>query len=274
MSDGGAGPSAGLLSSTCLGCHTGTNTGGAYPYILDTSSAPVATSLAGGNFYWVNVAGNNASGHNIIAQDPTHAYVPPGGADLGVLLTCAGINGCHGDTTEPSEFLSVLGSHHDKSGLDDAGYRFLLGIAGIEDGDWEFTAAANDHNQYKAGGTAGVAGSDTITAVCIRCHGDFHSGGTSGTSTPWMRHPVSVDLSTFGGEFTGYTTYQVEVPVASTGAGAVIENTVQSAGNGVITCITCHRAHGSANDSILRWDYKSWPAGGYDGCQVCHSSKD
>ncbi len=276
MSGVGVGPSDGLLRSSCIGCHTGVNSGGAYPFVFDTSD-PSSSSLAGGNFYWVGVGASDPKGHNVLGisgSDLNHVFVPPGGTDLGTQLTCAGANGCHGDTSEPSEFLAMYGTHHDKSGLDDAGYRFLLGIVGLEDADWEFTAASNDHNQYKASSTAGVAGTDTITAVCVRCHGDFHSGGTSGTASPWMRHPVSVDISNFGGEFTGYTTYQVVVPVASTEATVVVDTTVQNAGNGVITCITCHRAHGSANDSMLRWDYKSWPAGGYGGCQVCHSSKD
>jgi cytochrome c553 len=275
MSGTGVGPSAGLLNSTCIGCHTGTNSAGnAYPFVLDTSGAPTSTSLAGGNFYWVGPGGSDPKGHNVLGISAFQTLTPPGGSPLASQLTCAGANGCHGDTSEPSEFRAMFGAHHDKSGLDDAGYRFLLGIAGLEDADWEFTASSNDHNQYKASSTAGTPGTDTITAVCVRCHGDFHSGGTSGTSSPWLRHPVSVDISSYGGEFTGYTTYQVEVPVASTGASVVVDNTVQNAGNGVITCITCHRAHGSANDSILRWDYKSWPAGGYGGCQVCHSSKD
>ena len=41
----------------------------------------------------------------------------------------------------------------------------------------------------------------------------------------------------------------------------------------VIDCISCHRAHGSAENDILRFDYTTQQAGGGNdyGCLGCHS---
>ena len=282
-----------LLNDTCYGCHTGTNVGGSRPYVLQVG-AP--SSLAGGSFYWV-ASGLDSQGHNIDGVTAQASRTPPGGSELFDSfnpLTCAGTKGCHGDTAFANEIQSISRSHHADDTLPIDGltvptsYRFLKGIVGLEDSDWEFTVSSADHNQYKgfARNTDTDPDSTSISSFCARCHGDFHSGGgNAGVSDgifgndPWIRHPVDYDMNGLGGEYAGYggggNSYNVVTPVGSDNMAAGVKNTVLAvAGDAIIVCVSCHRAHGSPNPSSLRWDYQSWPAGGYYGCGDCHTAKN
>jgi len=282
-----------LLVSTCIGCHTGTNAASSYvPYVYTTSeptygltgTAGGHTTLAGGNFYWVQSADpdHNRMGHNVAGiadPDDELGNIPPGGTDIGGQLTCAGQYGCHGDRTKSSDLDALRpGSHHVEDDPTDStyggsdvpqSYRFLLGVKGFEDSDWEFTVSDADHNQYNGATDGGAAATDTISYFCASCHGDFHNGDTS---SPFLRHPTDISLPT-SGEHGAYTTYDPAVPVASTDITSQWSD-ISDPDNRIVACISCHRAHGSPYDSILRWDYKSWPNGGYNGCAVCHSYKN
>jgi hypothetical protein len=283
-----------LLNDSCVGCHSGTNINPAlsgFPYVYDPTGAPTygATgtsghdTLAGGNFYWV-VNVSDRKGHNVVGiagNDDTYGFGvagqknipgsnPPTMLGAGEQLTCAGVNGCHGNGAGTELESLRPGSHHiaDDPTLGNSvanSFRFLSGIKGNEDADWEFTVSETDHNQYQ--GSIG-AGTDTVTSLCTGCHGDFHATGT----TPFLRHPVDINLPGTG-EYASYITYKPETPVASVDISAVLDN-VQGADEAIISCVSCHRAHGSPWDGILRWDYKSWPGGGFDGCGLCHSVKN
>ena len=91
-----------------------------------------------------------------------------------------------------------------------------------------------------------------------------------------------LDLSTAGGEHVNYSTYDPIVAVASDDLSAGIQTTLQdtAVNDAIVTCVSCHRAHGSANDDLLRWDYADMDAGTTtvgvvgSGCFKCHSLKD
>ncbi|MBU0481018.1 MAG: hypothetical protein KKG47_07950 [Proteobacteria bacterium] len=315
VTPGGIGVQNYLLNSTCYGCHSGTNTAGSMPYVTNVAGEPnygttgtsaagvVNGTLAGGSFYWVS-QGDNGKGHNvegleIVAQGPR---TPPGGSKVfdntspSTALTCAGTNGCHGNLAVAGQIPAMYRTHHANPALPVDGasvassYRFLNGIVGLEDLDYEFTvsSAADNHNQYR--GSARSADNDldtsSISHLCAVCHGFFHNGGGNngvgdpGFVSPWIRHPVDYDMNdAVGAEYQDYggagNQYLVETPVASDDLTGGAKSTVlKSPGDAIITCITCHRAHGSRFDSSLRWDYKSWPASGYNGCGDCHTFKD
>jgi hypothetical protein len=273
----------------------------------------LAYNLAGGNFYYVVSGPTNAKGHNIQDMVAADGNFPPGNVPPGYeashdtssvkwnttyQLTCAGSNGCHGDRNEDrniygagagtgwsASLKSLKGAHHeDDSTITGAtvgkSYRFLKGILGKEDSDWQQSASINDHNEYQ--GASDQVTATTISYLCGQCHGIFHDqlGGPS----PWLRHPTDTDVIAKGGEYANYNpdpgpanNYSLEAPVGYIGAiPAVVRSTVSS-GNSPVICLSCHRAHASPYDDILRWNYAGMEVGSGTadkGCFTCHTAKN
>ncbi|MDH4332526.1 MAG: hypothetical protein OEV89_08095 [Desulfobulbaceae bacterium] len=291
----------GLLITDCIGCHQGTNTGSnLVPFVLQITeptygaTGTEGNTLAGGNFYWVSTA-NHRAGHNVAGisvPDDLLNGKPPGGEITGVQLTCAGTSGCHGKSSVSTSTQSIMGGHHGKDrtiGWQDGttvakSYRFLDGIKGLEDSDYEFQPNYSAHNMYFGlnGGSALQPTTGTISNFCARCHGNFHSSSTA-TAGVWLRHPVDFDMSgavssteyaTYNGG--GTNNYSVVSPVATNNSmDTPISTVTPGQKNAIVMCLSCHRAHGTPYNAIVRWDYQKWPqAGGYNGCKVCHSTKD
>jgi len=170
-----------LLNNTCLGCHTGTNTDGTShaPYVYTAGKTDLSAALAGGNFKFAD--DNDRFGHNPSelsgGADATLTGNPPGWKATGFAangqvgggspdwssnsLSCSGTYGCHGthDST------GVTGAHHNngtgsRTSVATVGnsYRFLYGIKGFEDDDYEFETAT-DHNVYLGEARSGAESS-------------------------------------------------------------------------------------------------------------------
>jgi hypothetical protein len=154
-------------------------------------------------------------------------------------------------------------------------YRFLNGLLGKEDPDWEQDNVNTSHNEYK-GSTA--IETDTVSYLCSVCHGNFHTwvGGASevGTASPWLRHPTDVILPGTD-EYSAYTSYSMVAPVARPDPDNVLNTDEVTPGTDIIMCLSCHRAHSSPYDKIMRWDYRNATLStALSGCNVCHTSKD
>ncbi len=191
-------------------------------------------------------------------------------------------------------------------------YRFLIGVRGYENqtDKWQNVSPAS-HNEYY-GSTSppklGCSGGDTvdchggptpsiqpptntISGFCATCHGNFHtlsvgagndtnsnSGGIGADIlSPFIRHPTDIVIKNEG-EYTGYTTYNVNAPVGRTTVPASASSLVVP-GTDVVTCLSCHMAHASDYPDMLRWDYEGMLAhdSGGDvgqGCFICHTTKD
>jgi len=190
------------------------------------------------------------------------------------------------------------------------GYRFIVGLQGFENTAREYVNAT-DHNEYfgnttddmgsgcgachvqdtaqsntRMGLASGIVSvNNSMSGFCSSCHGYFHSSGggdyeDNGVSGAFLRHPSDYVIPTTG-DYGQYTVYSPLAPVA--------RDTVLSAANGTVTpgddmvmCLSCHVAHGSANDYLLRFDYADMTAGSYadeptaqleGGCLSCHASK-
>ncbi|GAB4388382.1 MAG: cytochrome c [Thermodesulfovibrionales bacterium] len=212
-----------------------------------------------------------------------------------------GCRGCHYETFHHADPGAFPGGVDNSSGSPvlisgdysvDPTYRFLTGhhywgrisggnvvtepgvfVEGVEDSDWEYTVSSTDHNIYLGyAGTPGIinATNRSISAFCTACHEHFHTEMGSASSA-WLRHPVNVTLPT-SGEYAAYdyaTAYSPEAPVA-------FVDTSDTTTGGQVACVSCHRAHGSPNDDMLRWDYSGMIAagGGSGGCFTCHTTKD
>ena len=312
------GPFKALLIGDCVFCHTGTNNGmSKTPYIY-SNSEPIynfggkRNTLAGGNFYWVTLSDNY--GHNVAGiANPDTLSEPPGFKEnygskgrsswSGQQITCAGTYGCHGDPAKSDPVEAILGAHHNNitrnNGTASAdtvaeSYRFLFGIKGTEDSDWEYTLSTSDHNGYyavDADSDSNPGDEASINYLCGECHGKFHYETESNNyASPWLRHPIDYDMNNlkskeygnypntfvFSGELGVFATgdYFADVPVGNT-QGAVLFQVLQSNGDAIVLCISCHRAHATPYDDILRWDYRGWPGVPDDqnGCLACHTTK-
>ncbi len=275
-------PNPSLLLYSCVGCHTNlsttTKTEDNVPIVFNVAD-PV-NPLAGGNFHYLIADGQgDASGHNVVgiigADSNFSGYIPGSTTTYsGNQVTCAGEDGCHGDTTAGNDELAgIKTAHHtnDTGGItgDPVGlsYRFLDGILGTEDDDWEQDNDNTSHNEYKG---AASPGTDTISSLCAKCHGDFHSSTEVGSSSPWLKHPTDRELKD-SGEYADYTTYSMTAPVARPNLAALPETPdIVRPGTDVIMCLSCHRAHGSPYYKMTRWDNTA----DMSGCVVCHTSKN
>ncbi len=289
-------PNPTLLISDCVGCHTSAGTDTTHdgvPIVLNIGPSDPTQPLAGGNFRYCTTGDANI--HNVAAIDEegTEAMFPPPGdqASTGITasnFSCAGTYGCHGDRSEDVELDAIKTAHHtDDSCLklatyDDSeagagsdvgkSYRFLDGVRGVEDDDWEQNDGNSTHNWYQGPAPPNKLDSGTTSYLCGQCHGNsgvggFHSPQGVGYPGPWLRHPTDILIPTEG-EFAGLTSYDLVVPVGYT------DPSNPDRGYASVICLSCHRAHGSPNFKLMRWDYKGWPASGENGCAVCHTWKD
>jgi len=323
----GEGPYRALTTGDCVVCHSDSGPA-TVPTVVSMSSEPQYTFgakddvTAGGNFYWVIQSGGDAKGHNVNGTGATlpdsniGSYTPPGyvpsygtygrSHSWEKALTCAGTYGCHGDPNKEDPFASISGAHHGNelcnstAGNCDGStvaksYRFLLGIKGTEDPDWELTLSTTDHNGYYAvdeDSDSGPADTASINYLCGECHGQFHKD-TEGSNyaSPWLRHPTDYDMNNVSskeyGQYPNTTLFSGKLGVSNTGDyfaevpvgnkdGVVKSQVLQGGDDAIVLCISCHRAHATPYDDILRWDYSKCTAGSQNadcGCFACHTSK-
>jgi predicted CXXCH cytochrome family protein len=223
-------------------------------------------------------------------------------------LTCAGTWGCHGNHDITDNDAGITGTHHNNTGGTSTrasspttiggSYRFCAGISGLEEGTWEWSADASVHNEYfgdTTSDTGAAPNKETISFFCALCHGNYHEAAQIGASaTPWLRHPTDLVLMSGSRGTSEYSAYNnaggppnalysniapvarggIPVPAASTNT--VVTTAADNTG-AIVMCLSCHRAHGSDQPDILRWDYSAIIAGGAGGnigCFICHTTKD
>ncbi len=305
-------PFRNLLKTDCLGCHSsaGAETivdmeGTAVPIVLNLTEPTYppdgssTSSLAGGNFHWL-VSGGDPFGHNVygIADVDTRflsTHAPGGMERTGDCTHChgtlssaqSGCEGCHvvehhaggGNVVADKEqgWYRFLGSVMQRAAEDE---QTPEGVTGIEAPDWEQTPLPTQHNTYQGstGPYTSYLESGSMNQKCGGCHGSFHTETTANMT--WIRHPVDVSIPD-SGEYTGFTTYNPLVPVARENVGPEDVNFADiQRGSDLVSCVSCHRPHGSPYPAMLRWAYRDWPGideytqqPALNGCAVCHTSK-
>lgn len=289
---------ASLTRGSCVGCHEGTNIGGNRPFVIDMSGPTYGMdTLAGGNFFWGIADG--AKSHNVKGIPNMLADTELDEAP-GRVGGCA--NSCHDSLFDVDEATGCEGCHLEPAhhapqqvqtavaGEANGYFRFLSGhhsgdghgVEGIEDVDWQYTAAAGDHNEYLGyegthnAGNGGMSTlGNTMTGYCTGCHGNFHLQNDGDAN--WIRHPSDAVIPT-GGEYADINSeYNPNVPVARPNLTGIADTAAVVVGTDMVMCLSCHRAHGSPYDDMLRWDYQVMDAGNGDadtGCFVCHTAKD
>lgn len=306
-----------LLVDTCVGCHSHQS---AVTYNLDSCVVPVVYTrggiefddcLAGGNFYWVAQPDGDAMGHNVLGISGVDGLLKaPGYPSFAICTTnsChqslaveqttesdfgSGCQGCHlrpahhaddsdvvvgSEPADPDGFYRFLSGH--KSGMTQPPGSVPLGVAGIEDDDWQATKHKGDHNEYLGyekhlEWPAGFYNmGHTMTGFCCGCHGEFHKEHPEG-GDEWIRHPsdaVIPNEDEYAGAFGATHEYDPDIPVARPSLSAV-SGTV-NIGTDMVMCLSCHVAHGSPYNDMLRWKYEDENAATANyGCRVCHTEK-
>jgi hypothetical protein len=280
-------PQPNLTVSTCLGCHNGQAAGA--PKIFEPYGS--ATATAAGSFRDADFS-TDAKGHNVkdlndaglltVGLESTLTATP--GLEAGgyteptpVQLTCAGVLGCHGNHDVAGD-TTVTGFHHGPNA-----YRFLrfytgaahVDIIGKGSADYEEGGAtAGNHNVYNAMATDSSGTNDSISSFCALCHGDFHDNTDTMVSSAWVRHPTEVLLPA---TWTPTVDYERN-PFAFNGAdynGVSTTAAYDTTDNPRVACISCHRAHATTQDDILRFAYSDMNAGGGNtwGCLGCHDAQ-
>lgn len=276
-----SGPYGALTKGNCLGCHTTVGTdpldANNYPYV---KMAATATNWLAGGYFTDGGGDHNDNSHTL------GSIVAPAGYSgaLGTFpqysgaadgLSCAGMAGCHGVQTTADQATAISGGHHGNNTT--LGYRMLCVDAEKVDGtgalDYEeaLNLAPDDldpHNLYNAG----AATNATISELCGKCHGDFHGIANTKSGDDWIRHPTDNLITTTWEIQTiaNYTATDWKFNPAGT-----VNMVAPATGNLYVTCLSCHRAHGTEYNDVLRFDYTVQSAGGAGttGCLGCHNTQ-
>ena len=157
-----------------------------------------------------------------------------------------------------------------------------------------------------------------FSSFCSACHGDFHGGnnetrvtdnGKTRAGGTWLRHPTNVKMNEAGSKY-GISTYTKQVsnvqgtapnpvgydwkyPLVQPDSDFTVQADAASAtvaataiGDDRLMCLTCHKAHATKYDNLVRWDanaHSFLPNGAEDidgssangdniafGCGKCH----
>jgi predicted CXXCH cytochrome family protein len=233
--------------------------------------------------------------------------VNAGGASWAAQLNCAGQLGCHGKHDVVGDFPGIKGAHHNNPNVATTqannpttmggSFRFLSGINGLEHSQWNWGETTALHNEYNGDDDTAnrnqaytsYANKRTINYLCAECHGYYHSQiDDTTTGTPWLRHPTDIVLGRGAGtEYSAYNpdasnAYSLEAPVArptvpATSSATVLPDDNSGDTGAIVSCLSCHRAHGSNQADLLRWDYTTMVAGSGTsdtGCFTCHTTKN
>ncbi|MCK4819689.1 hypothetical protein KA005_28240 [bacterium] len=279
-------PNAHLCLSSCIGCHATASSIDA-PKINDTYGS---NSCAGGTFRAADASTDqkihnvNVAIHALGADDQFNGADDIPGLTSGGLngkgvsnlpedLTCAGANGCHGDATVSGNDLGIGGFHHGSK----SGWRYLqiasnqAAVSGLGSSDWEAAQPdASNHNVYSSSTTVG------ISKLCGNCHPNFHGLSNTQSGSDWIRHPTDATLPGSWSPNTGATELYSQHPFAFADLSGKSTTSAYDETDAQVMCLSCHRAHGSPYDDILRWSYADQCAGSVTtdhGCLGCHSKQ-
>ncbi|MBI5442713.1 MAG: hypothetical protein HY900_16055 [Deltaproteobacteria bacterium] len=125
-----------------------------------------------------------------------------------------------------------------------------------------------------------------FSSFCAACHGDFHGGngetrttdnGKTRVGGTWLKHPTNVKMNEAGSKY-GISTYTKQVtntqstapnpvgydwryPLVQPDSDFTVKVDVASMGDALtaigddrIMCLTCHKAHATKFENMVRWD--------------------
>jgi hypothetical protein len=265
------GPKNQLLKwNGCVGCHaTGTANDGSGRSTVAPKAPQVndaTTNMAAGGYFVGATTLPNPNGHDVADMDYTmgvYATANAPGGSFVLATTSFNCTDCHGE---------AVGGHHKyaaatsaRTGVAGSSYRMLRADTS-NNGTMSANYVANTRTDgnYVPNADYDAASTDLF---CADCHGGFHgltnTDSVGDGSGAWIRHPTGVETSTYGDSYTG--------------AAAMPTGNDTGVGNeSLVMCLSCHAAHSTANADMLRFNYTTMLAGdgtNNGGCETCHGSK-
>ena len=227
--------------SLCLYCHDGAD-----PNSPDVVAPVSYVSNPAGGFFPTQYSQQTGTAHVLASPNP---LTPPGGSTA-MTLACTTCHDQHGNG-------NYRNLRTDPAGTGTASITVMAKQTVLPDGMNPAQVYVPGNIVYKSG----------ISEWCGACHGQFHGRTSSqeGTGSPWFRHPE--DLTISSSRHADYNAWSLgtmanRVPVQSPNDDLVPSTDDQ------VFCLSCHKAHGSANRAAL---FFSDGATLTSTCQQCHN---
>lgn len=260
------------VNELCMSCHDGTDP--TAPDVIAPapmySSTPSEESAAGA-FAALGVA--NPNGHSISVELPTPLQQVP----LLRELNCVSCHSAHGN----GNYRNLL--------TDPAGTGASLQI---EQGVSVFIGAQPDDPPSSAGSIAAYSRDNVgyvsgMSTWCSSCHDQLGSNSYASAPAHFNSHPSDIALNAYpyddhtdpthwvagnGEGFApiGQSPATPRVPFLATGATDFRTSRTAAAHNRV-SCVSCHKAHGSSYRKGMAWPYLEENDNALSGCQQCHN---
>ena len=249
-------------SSTCLECH-------AKSYRVLSETGSVYTPA--GDFYWLTQSYANSRqggwgerhGHNVIAADfglvaDTTLVTAPSNGPVAYQSAWLQCTSCHDPHVTAQNSYRLLGNTNYNGGsMAAGGFKFKnpapIALACLNS-NGEFLAETDrDHPDYGVG----------MSEWCTNCHSGYNGYGKHPTGNRTRLNRVATQYNVYKatGLITGQrgVSYDFLVPFERGWAETSrlrCNRTDGPTATANVMCLSCHRAHASAFDSIGRWDFR------------------
>lgn len=268
----------------CMSCHDGTNLQAPDIVAAGTSANPsdaIATGYSSkygssAGFYQNDYLTNDSTfGHDLRPQATaiaplSNTYRKDGG------LLCSDCHNVHG----AANYRNLIA---DPNPLHAGAFPITLGTD-VRETIPVNTQAPNPAVAYDSG-NIGYVTTNNIQGWCTDCHDQLADNATGGAPAHFLGHPSGVAI----GELNAHTdsnNWITPLGQGNTGFGSTVGD--QTAGiprlrygsptgsnqtvgiNDTVTCLSCHKAHGSKYKKGMVWPYMEGGADSISGCQQCH----
>jgi hypothetical protein len=245
-------------SEVCLTCHA-TDRG----MVWGSNPAAPPPEKGPGNFCFATLANiNDGRSGTIPGGSGVHSIIAPsfGGTQDPVLVRAPGGTG---NNPYPASAMSCT-SCHDPHG--NGNYRLLHGVGHVTAGNFDFVNPAPSATGlgFSAGAespTNHVAYNGGMSAWCANCHGAYHNAYGQGK----LFHPSGVPMTSetvdiyglYNGteQPAGDPAHSYIPQIAFEDEGMTTTSDAGPTALSQVSCITCHRAHGSSAPNLGRWDF-------------------